>query len=259
VQTRFGLSDRPQRVSLRQLGAIGLATTSLLLTGLGSNSHSQAQTTVDPKLREQVIQIIRENPEVILEAVQEYQRRQQEQRRRSQQSFLQRLQANPKAVVGQSPTQGSPNVKVLLIEFSDFQCPYCAAAQPVIKQFMAKHRDRVTLVYKHLPLASIHSEAIPAARASWAATQQGKFWEFHDALFAKQDQLGEALYVSTAKSLGLDMSRFERDRTSPAAAAAIAQDLEMAEALGVEGTPFFVLNGRAFSGVVQLADLEAAL
>ncbi len=214
---------------------------------------------INPQLRDQVLQIIRENPEAILETVQTYQKKQQEAQRKAQQSFLQQIKTNPKAVIGTSPTKGAKNGKVLLMEFSDFQCPYCAKANETLKEFMAKHSDTVTLTYKHLPLTSIHAEALPAAKAAWAAGQQGKFWEFHDALFASQKQLGETLYQATAKSLGLDLAKFERDRTSSAAAAAINQDLEIAEKLGVEGTPFFVINGEPLTGAVQLSDLEEAL
>ena len=214
---------------------------------------------INPQIREQVLQIIRENPEAILETVQAYQKKQQEAQQKAQQSFLQQIKANPKAVIGTSPTKGAKNGKVLLMEFSDFQCPYCAKANDTLKDFMAKHSDTVTLTYKHLPLTSIHAEALPAAKAAWAAGQQGKFWQFHDALFTNQKQLGEALYQSTAKSLGLDLAKFERDRTSSAAATAINQDVEIAEKLGVEGTPFFVMNGEPLPGAVQLSDLEAAL
>jgi protein-disulfide isomerase len=98
---------------------------------------------------------------------------------------------------------------------------------------------------------------MPAAKAAWAALQQGKFWEYQDALFSQQDKLGEQLYVATAKSLNLDLETFNRDRAN--ADAPIEEDIRLAETLGLSGTPFLVLNGEAFSGDVQLADLEKAL
>jgi protein-disulfide isomerase len=110
-----------------------------------------------------------------------------------------------------------------------------------------------------LPLTSIHPQALPAAKAAWAAQQQGKFWPFHNALFENQSQLGEEFYKATAQSLGLDLARFDRDRASKAAEAAINQDLELAEKLAIEGTPFFVLNGEAIPGAVELSDLEEAV
>lgn len=146
------------------------------------------------------------------------------------------------ALIGTSPTLGNPNAQIILFEFSDFQCPYCAAAADDINVLMEKQGNNVLLVYKHLPLTQIHPEALPAARAAWAAAQQGQFWPYHDALFAQQARLGEALYSEIAQGLGLDMARFERDRTSPSALAAVEQDLAMATALGLNATPTFVMN-----------------
>ncbi|MCY7320350.1 MAG: thioredoxin domain-containing protein [Phormidesmis sp. CAN_BIN36] len=219
----------------------------------------KADNNVSPQLEQQVLEIIRKHPEVVLESVRNYQKQQQDQQQKAQQSFIQDMKTNPKAVIGQSPTTGAKAAKVVLVEFSDFQCPYCSAAHATLKQFMAKHQNDVTLVYKHFPLTSIHSEALPAAKAAWAAGQQGKFWDYHDALFTQQKRLSDAFYQETAKSLGLDMQRFNQDRSSKLAEAAIAQDVQMAEKLGVDGTPFFVMNGNVFSGSVELGDLETTL
>lgn len=244
--------------NFQRLPALCLIVAGLVVGSRWLPEHAGA-AEVSPQLKEQVLQIIRENPEVILEAVQAYQQKQREQDQQARQSVLNRAKANPQAVIGASPTKGAKNGKVVLVEFSDFQCPFCARANTTLKQFMAKHGNSVTLVYKHLPLTSIHPEALPAAKAAWAAGQQGKFWEFHDALFTNQKQLGEALYRETAKSLGLDLQKFDRDRASQSANAAIEQDLALAEALGIDGTPFFIMNGSVMAGAVSLADLEAAL
>ncbi|KAM3098163.1 DsbA family protein [Phormidesmis sp. 146-12] len=231
----------------------------LLLSWLLVMGSPLLAAPINPQLEEQVLQIIRKHPEVILESVRTYQKQQQDQQRQSQQAFVDQMKTNPRAVIGQSPTTGAKAGKVVLVEFSDFQCPYCAAASATLKQFLAKHGDEVTLVYKHFPLTTIHAEAMPAAKAAWAAGRQGKFWEYHDALFTNQKQLGEAFYSQTAKTLGLDVARFERDRSSKAAETAIVQDLQLGEKLGVEGTPFFVMNGVVFSGSVELPELEATL
>lgn len=240
-------------------GWLRLATLVLCLTIVGRSLPARAEVAIDPKLREQVLQVIRENPEVILEAVQAYQKKQEAQQQQARQTFIQAMKTNPKSVIGQSPTEGAKDGRVILVEFSDFQCPFCSKAAPTIKQFVEKHKDKVTLVYKYLPLTSIHAQALPAAKAAWAAGQQGKFWQYHDALFAQQDKLGEELYQQIAKELKLDMQRFDRDRKSDAAKAAILKDIQMAENLGVDGTPFFVMNGEPFSGAVQLSDLEETL
>jgi protein-disulfide isomerase len=146
--------------------------------------------------------------------------------------------------------------RVILIQFSDFQCPFCAQSYDILRQFMARRAQWVTLVHKDLPLAQIHPQAMAAAKAAWAAQQQGQFWPFSDELILNQKELGEPLYQKTAQKLGLDLKRFDRDRQSPQAAAAIEKDMQLAEQLGADGTPFFVMNGEAFSGVVTLEELE---
>ncbi|NEU80591.1 thioredoxin domain-containing protein [Nostoc sp. UIC 10630] len=233
------------------------AAISLLCLVITWSFPAQAASRIDPQLEQQVLQIIREHPEAIIESVQVYQQQQQQKLKQAQQAFLQDLKTNPQTVIGESPTTGSTQSKTVLIEFSDFQCPYCAEAHKTLKQLLAKYPDKVKLVYKNLPLISIHAEALPSAAAAWAAYQQGKFWEYHDALFTNQKQLGKALYLDIAKKLNLDLSKFKRDLTL--ATPAITKDIQLAEKLGVSGTPFFVINSPTFSGVVQLADIENIL
>ena len=218
------------------------------------SAPARAANQIDRKLEEQVLQIIREHPKAIVESVQAYQYQQKQQAQQAQKAFLNEIKTNPKAVIGESPTTGATNAKLLLVEFSDFQCPYCNEAHKTVKQFMAKHQDEVTLVYKHLPLAAIHPEAIPAASAAWAADRQGKFWDYHDELFANQEKLGEAFYQEIAQNLNLDLEKFNRDRAL--AAPAIQKDMQLATKIGLSGTPFFIMNGQAVAGAVQLEDLE---
>ncbi|MBD2203433.1 thioredoxin domain-containing protein [Calothrix sp. FACHB-1219] len=234
---------------------------SLLCLVVSWSLPAQAATSVSPKLEQQVLQILREHPEVIIESVQIYQQQQQQQLKQVRQAFLQDLKLNPQTVIGESPTTGANQSKILLIEFSDFQCPYCSEAHKTLKQLLAKHQNEITLVYKHLPLISIHDQALPAAKAAWAASQQGKFWEYHDALFANQKQLGEALYIDTAESLHLDLEKFKNDAfgANNLAEKAIAKDILLADKLGIDGTPFFVINSQKFSGVVQLSNIEKIL
>lgn len=216
-------------------------------------------TTDNQKLEEQVLQIIRNNPQVIIESVQAYQQQEEDQMRGARQAFLQQMLTNPAAVIGNSPTFGAAEQKIVLVEFSDFQCPFCARAHQTIKAFMEKYKGEVTLTYKHLPLTSIHAQAMPAAKAAWSAQQQGKFWEYYDALFEQQKDLGENLYVAIAEKLNLDLAKFNRDRQSKEAEAAINQDVELARQLGINGTPFFFLNQEAFSGALELPEIEKIL
>ncbi|MBR8838373.1 MAG: thioredoxin domain-containing protein [Stigonema ocellatum SAG 48.90 = DSM 106950] len=234
-----------------------LTVISLLCIVLGWPFPVSAASRINPQLERQVLQIIREHPEALLESLQAYQQQQQQQLQQTRQAFLQDLKTDAVKVIGESPISGSPNAKILLIEFSDFQCPYCAKAHEILKTLIAKHQDEVSLVYKHFPLISIHSEAMPAAKAAWAAFGQGKFNPYQDALFTHQNELGEKLYLDTAKNLNLDLEKFEQDRRI--AETAIYKDMELGEKLGLSGTPFFVISSETVSGAVQLSDIEKIL
>lgn len=249
------------RYPLKRLKIFSTAIVLILSMSLNSCSSGplSANGNTDADIEEQVLQIIRDNPEVILESVQAYQQQQQQALSNGQQDFLDKMKANPQSVIGNSPTTGAASQEIVLLEFSDFQCPFCAKAQDTIKKFIDGNNDKVTLVFKHLPLSRIHPEAIPAAQAAWAAQQQGKFWEYHNALFAKQDQLGEDLYLAIARDLNLDLDKFDLDRKSEAAIAALETDIQMARTLGVSGTPFFVLNGEPLSGAAELSEFEKIL
>lgn len=226
----------------------------IALTGCSNGLINNQQS-----LEAQVLQIIRDNPEAIISSVQAYQQQAEDRMRASRQEFLQQMLTNPAQIVGDSPTFGAKEQTIVLVEFSDFQCPFCAQAHDTVKAFMEKHQGEVTLTYKHLPLKSIHPEALPAAASAWAAQQQGKFWEYHDRLFEEQKQLGEELYVTLAKELDLDVEQFNRDRNSKEAEMAIDRDLQLARDLGINGTPFFFLNEEAFSGALDVAEMEKVL
>jgi protein-disulfide isomerase len=162
-------------------------------------------------------------------------------------------------LIGDSPTRGNPDASVVLIKFSDFQCPFCAEAAAEAERFVDGHGAEVLFVYKHLPLAQIHPEAVPAALAAWAAQQQGEFWAFQSALFNNQDRLGDDLYGEIAGELGLDMAQFDRDRASEAAQAAIARDLALAAELRLNSTPTFLMNDLLIPGVVPADFFAEAL
>ncbi|MBD2440078.1 DsbA family protein [Nostoc sp. FACHB-110] len=234
-----------------------LAVMTVLCLVLAWSLPAQAATKMDAKLEQQVLQILRDHPEVIIESVQNFDQQKKAQLRQVQQAFLQDLKTNPQAVIGDSPRTGPVDSQNVLVEFSDFQCPYCAEVHKTLKSLVEKHKDNLTLVYKNLPLTAAHPEALPAAQAAWAAQQQGKFWEYHDALFANQKQLGEALYVDIAKKLNLDLEKFASDRQL--ANTAIGQDVQLANKLGVIGTPFLVINTKDYAGSVQASEIEQRL
>jgi protein-disulfide isomerase len=212
---------------------------------------------VSPQLEKQILEVIRRHPDVMLEVLQKYAIEQQAKEQKAQAIAIQQARKNTKALIGDSPAIGASNRQIVMVAFSDFQCPYCATADKSIKQFMAKHKDEVTLVYKYFPLTQIHPEALPAARAAWAANKQGKFWEYHDALYANQAKLGEAFYLETATNLKLDLNKFNTDRKN--ADNFIVEDFKLGRKLGVDGTPTLILNGEVVTGAASLADLEKAL
>jgi protein-disulfide isomerase len=160
-------------------------------------------------------------------------------------------------LIGNSPSMGATNQQIVMVLFADFQSPYCAITDKIVKQFMAKHKDKVTLVYKYFPLTQVHPEALPAARAAWAANKQGKFWQYHDALFANQAKLGETFYIETATSLKLDLDKFNANRKL--ADNSIVEDFKLGRKLGIEGVPTFIMNEKMIHGAASLADLERAL
>jgi protein-disulfide isomerase len=248
--------SKPQRSS-RKFWSRGSALSLLCLCLVGiSGCRGKA---LNGDLEAQVLQIIRDNPEVVIESVQTYQKEKQAVEQKAQSDAAQKLLTDRETAIGKSPKTGAEEGEVLLVEFSDFQCPFCANAHDVVAKFMAKHDDRVTLVYKHFPLIQIHDQAVPAALASWAAMQQGKFWEYHDALFKNQDRLGDELYLEIAKDLKLDLDQFQKDIASKEAATAVQTDMKLAGELGLSGTPTFFMNGKILTGALSLESMEAEL
>ena len=152
-----------------------------------------------------------------------------------------------KVEVGKSPVKGPATAKVTIIEFSDFQCPYCKRGSDTMYEVAKAYPNDVKVVFKHYPLP-FHKEAEPSARASWAAQQQGKFWEFHDIMFNNQDKLGTDFYLATAKELKLDEAKFKADMNSEAAAKQVKEDTEAGAKNGIQGTPGFFVNGVAVKG-----------
>jgi protein-disulfide isomerase len=151
------------------------------------------------------------------------------------------------------PSRGPDDARVTVVEFSDFQCPFCSRALPVLKEIEQANGKEVRVVWKHLPLP-FHPNAMPAALAAEAARAQGKFWEMHDKLFANQQALSEASYAQFAKELGLDLARFEAARKAPETRKRVDEDLAAATTAGVNGTPTFVVNGEVVVGSVALRD-----
>ena len=148
---------------------------------------------------------------------------------------------------GDSPRFGNPDAPVQIVEFSDFQCPYCTRGASTLDEVKEAYGDKVTVVYRHFPL-SFHKEAHKAAQASECANDQSKFWEYHDLLFANQRALTEPDLVSYAEQLSLNMGDFTECLNSGKHAATVDEDMAEGAAVGMQGTPGFFINGRFLNG-----------
>ena len=145
---------------------------------------------------------------------------------------------------GNSPTTGPADAAITITEFSDYQCPYCARSEPLVKQALQAYPDQARLVFKHFPLTTIHPQAMPAALAAAAAQKQGKFWEMHEKLFANQRALAPEQLKQYAGDIGLDVAKFEADMQSDEVKKAVQEDVELAQRVGVRGTPTIFVNGK---------------
>jgi protein-disulfide isomerase len=147
-----------------------------------------------------------------------------------------------------SPGKGGPeSAKVTVVEFSDFQCPFCSRVTPTLNEIEKAYGDQVRIVFKHLPLR-MHTRAPAAHAAAEAAHRQGKFWEMHDKIFGNQRELTDAKFAEYAAELELDVEKFKQDAASADVKKKIDSDAKQAASLGVTGTPGFFINGRFLSG-----------
>jgi len=167
----------------------------------------------------------------------------------------------PRIVVGsEGPSRGPADAPVTIVEFSDFQCPYCARVGPTLEQVLARYPQQVRLVYRHLPLDRIHPRARAAAEASACADEQGRFWEFHDKLFANQRALAEGDLQRYAKDLELDAAAFTQCVKERKFEGLVDRDLEAATLAATAsgksglGTPAFFINGILLSGAKPAAE-----
>jgi len=155
---------------------------------------------------------------------------------------------------GVSPVKGSAKPAVTIVEFSDFECPFCSEVQGTLKQVMQTYGKDVRLVFKHLPLEG-HRNSLPAARAAYCAAEQDRFWQFHDALFASRN-LSPALFEQVANDLGLGVPKFRACLESEQSRTAIVKDIETARLFRIESTPSFIVNGKLINGALSFADFQ---
>ena len=154
--------------------------------------------------------------------------------------------------------RGPVDAPITVVEYGDFECPYCGRAEPVVRELLSEFGD-VRYVWRHLPLSDVHPRAQLAAEAAEAAADQGAFWEMHDLIFDHQDALRPDDLTGYAAELGLDVERFTESLRDHAGAARIADDVDSADLSGVSGTPTFFINGRRHYGAYDIATLSAAV
>ncbi|MFN0062437.1 MAG: DsbA family protein [Myxococcaceae bacterium] len=184
-------------------------------------------------------------------------------RQKRMSEFLAGLQTQAKArvifrvpVAATGPAKGPESAKVTLVEFSDFECPFCSRAKDTVDQVMAAYPGKVRLVFRQFPLRRIHPNAAKAAEAALCANEQGKFWEYHDVLFANQKALDMASLKQHATTVGLEAGAFGGCLDSGKFAKQVETDEKEGAALGVQGTPAFFVNGVALTGAVPLEDFK---
>ncbi len=154
--------------------------------------------------------------------------------------------------------RGNPNAGIVLVEYADFECPYCGMAYPYVKRVGQRFHEVLAEIFRPFPLTQIHPHAMDAAKAAEAAGLQGKFWEMHDVLFENQRRLDDSALLEYAKAIGLDTERFTRDFTGPEVIDRIERSVQRGLEEGVRGTPAFFLNGTPLE-LENFQDLEPAV
>jgi protein-disulfide isomerase len=169
----------------------------------------------------------------------------------------------PRMQVGVDTTRmrGNRDAPITIVEFSDYQCPFCARVQPTLRDVLAKYQGKVRLSFRDLPIREIHPQAEPAAIAARCAGEQGKYWEFHDLIYQNQSaaKLANAGLLEHARTLQLDVKAFEACQTSGKFKTALERDIDEAANLGVSGTPGFFVNGIFLNGAVPLDEFVKAI
>jgi protein-disulfide isomerase len=164
------------------------------------------------------------------------------------------------SVTSRDHTQGGKNARLTLVEFGDYQCPYCGAAYPVVKGLQEEFGSDLRFVYRNFPIAASHPYAMVAAESAEAAAVQSKFWELHDLIYENQRRLTPSFLRELAESLGLDMQRFGSAIQSRLVQERIGEDRKSGIRSGVQGTPSFFINGARFDGETdELRDILLTL
>lgn len=208
---------------------------------------AQAESLSEDRVKELVLEAIRENPEIVLEAVQIIEQREQQRQAEAAATVLSDnrdlLENDPNA-----PVLGNPDGDVTIVEFFDYNCPYCRRVKPHIEALLEEDPN-VRLVYREWPI--LGDGSVFAARAALASREQGKYEEFHWALMGMAGRAEEASVLQVAEQVGLDIARLRRDMEAPEIDAHIAVSMELSRALGFNGTPSLVIGDALVPGVIE--------
>lgn len=242
---------------------LALAVTTLAGGALAATIPPQDIKKVLDENPNLVLDVLRQNKkaffDVINQAAQEEQMRRRKEEEETQKKEVEERFKNPfePSITDKTIVTGNRKAKLTLVEYSDFQCPHCSRGHLIVEALRKKHGDDLRVVAKTLPM-SFHPHAMPAAQWFKAAALQSqeKAWAFHDKLFENQDKLGEAFYVETAKALGLNVEKLQKDAQSQAVKDSIEADRVEATKFGFNGTPSFLVNGIPVRGAYPLDHFE---
>jgi protein-disulfide isomerase len=162
-------------------------------------------------------------------------------------------------VAATGPSQGPPDAPVTIIEFSDYQCPFCRRAEPTVKEVLDKYEGKIRFVFRHFPLDRIHPQARGASEAAACAAEQGKFWEYHAELFSGDGQLDRPVLDAAAQKTGLDLAAFKTCVDERKTQALVETDLRDGEEAGVSGTPAFFINGIPLRGALPFEEFQKVI
>jgi protein-disulfide isomerase len=224
-----------------------------LLTATNGHAQETSTPSADPALEQAIRDYILAHPEVIAESLQKYQQQQEEAQKQARAQAVKGLKPQLMNAPA-SPVLGNPNGDVTVVEFLDYRCPYCKAMhQPIADMIAADGNVRV--VIKEFPI--LGDDSLFAARAALAAGKQGKYAEMHSALMTFKGKLSAQDVENAAGQLGLDVVRLKDDMAAPDVDQELQQNYNLAESLGINGTPAFVIGDTLIPGAIKLDDLKA--
>lgn len=256
--TKFDEKGSYTMTQFKKWMGLGAVSCMILAGSMGLNSAAKAEEAMTKAQVEEIIQsYISENPEIIVEALNEYQRREQE---REEQRATEALQKNMSFIKDNphSPAIGATkNPELVVAEFFDYNCGYCKRAIGDIEKLEAEYGDRVKIVFKEYPIFGGDSDT--AARLALAADKQGKYFEYHQALMKTQGKMDESRLLDIAAGIGLDVEKLKADKDSAEISELLNETKEKGAEIGVRGTPAFVIGDKLIRGAVGFEQMKEVI